>query len=243
MKPLKEMKLSRCFLSLLLIVLINACSYLPEEQLVSDVLGVYETRNYIEISPNYPDYSSTGFVFYPGGLVDPHAYIETLSRFAVSGIGHKVIIVKMPGNLAVFDSKQGAYMYEDFPFIDHWVIGGHSLGGAMACEAVKKYPDYFYGLVLMAAYPQENTDLSEWKGKVLSLVGDSDEIIDHDIITARSINFPVGTTYYTITGGNHSYFGKYGVQEGDSPGTISREKQIELTIKEIQKLYDDNGWD
>ena len=156
------------------IISIGACSYLPEEQDITDVLGVYETRDYIEITPNSGRYSDTGFVFYPGGLVDPHSYIEPLSRFAVSGVGHKIIIAKMPGNLALFDSKQAAYMYEDFPSVKNWVIGGHSLGGVMACDAVKKYPDYFLGLVLMAAYPKSKTDLSEWEGKVLSLVGDFD---------------------------------------------------------------------
>ncbi len=237
------MKIFRSFLLILSIILIQSCSYLPEEQIVTDVLGVYETRDYIEISPNFPDYSKTGFVFYPGGLVDPHSYIEPLSRFAVSGTGHKVIIVKMPGNLAIFDKNQGAYMYEDFPFINHWVIGGHSLGGVMACEAVKKYPDYFYGLVLMASYPKENTDLSEWEGKVLSLVGEDDLIIDQQLIEGRALNLPLSTNYYTIPGGNHSFFGKYGIQEGDGSGTISRTDQVKETIGKIQKLYDNNGWD
>lgn len=243
MKPLLEMKILRSLMLAISIIIIHSCSYLPEKQDVSDVLGVYETRTYIEISPNFPNYSKTGFVFYPGGLVDPHSYIEPLSRFAVSGKGHKVIIVKMPGNLAVFDKNQGAYMYEDFPFINNWVIGGHSLGGAMACETVKKYPDYFFGIVLMAAYPKESTNLSEWEGKVLSLVGDGDSIIDQGIIEARSINLPENTIYHTISGGNHSFFGKYGIQEGDGPGEISRERQVKETIDKIQKLYDNNGWD
>ncbi len=222
---------------------LQACSYLPEEQIVTDVLGVYETRNYIEITPNSGDFSKTGFVFYPGDLVDPHAYVEPLSRFAVSGIGHKVIIVKMPGNLAIFDSKQGAYMFEDFPNVNRWVIGGHSQGGTMACTAVEKYPDYFKGLVLMAAYPKEKTDLSEWLGMVLSIKGEFDAILERGIIEAREVFLPPNTTYFTISGGNHSYFGKYEIQEGDSEGAISREEQTKITVTKIQNLYDTNGWD
>src|SRR6056300_1693560 len=90
---------------IIVLILISSCSYLPEEQIVSDVLQVHETRDYIEITPNWGDHSKTGFVFYPGGLVDAHSYVESLSKFALSGIGHKVIIVKMPGNLAIFDKK------------------------------------------------------------------------------------------------------------------------------------------
>lgn len=237
MKRLTWILLAMCFF------VFQACSYLPEEQIVTDVVGVYESRDYIEISPNMEKFSKTGFVFYPGGLVDPHSYIETLSRFAVSGIGHKVIIVKMPGNLAVFDRIQGAYMFEDFPTIKQWVIGGHSLGGVMACTAVNKYPDYFVGLVLMAAYPQDNNDLSEWQGKVLSLAGEFDGILDDGIIQAKEIFLPANTTYFTISGGNHSNFGKYGLQKGDNPGSITREEQTKITVKEIQNLYDENDWD
>ncbi len=222
---------------------LQACSYLPEEQIITDVIGVYETRDYIEITPNSGDFSKTGFVFYPGDLVDPHAYVEPLSRFAVSGIGHKVIIAKMPGNLAILDSKQGAYMFEDFPAVSRWVIGGHSQGGVMACTAVKKYPEYFEGMVLMAAYPKENNDLSEWQGKVLSLIGEYDGILERGIIEAREIYLPSTTIYFTISGGNHSYFGKYGLQDGDSGGAISQSEQTKITVEEIQNLYDNNGWD
>lgn len=225
------------------IISISSCSYLPEEQIVSDVLGVYETRDYIEITPNSGKFSKTGFVFYPGGLVDPHSYVEPLSRFAVSGTGHKIIIAKMPGNLAIFDKIQGAYMFEDFPSVKRWVIGGHSLGGAMACEAVKKYPTYFEGLVLMAAYPREKTDLSDWGGKVLSLAGEFDLILERGIIESMSVNLPDSTRYHTISGGNHSFFGKYGLQEGDGAASITREAQTKEMVKEIQKLYDENDWE
>ena len=237
------MKIKRLAIYTLVFILLSSCSYLPDEQIISDVLGVYETRDYIHITPNSGDFSRTGFVFYPGGLVDPHAYLEPLSRFAVSGIGHKVVIVKMPGNLALFDKNQGAYLYEDFPDVSKWVIGGHSLGGVMACEAVNKYPDHFFGLVLMAAYPQEKTDLSEWEGKVLSIIGDSDMILEQGIVEARMPNLPDSTIYHTIVGGNHSYFGHYGLQEGDGQGTISRAEQTKQMVKEMQKLFDENGWD
>jgi hypothetical protein len=68
-------------------------------------------------------------------------------------------------------------------------------------------------------------------------------IIEQDKIEATAGNLPPSTTFHEITGGNHSYFGKYGIQEGDSEGSISREAQVKETVEQIQKLYDDNGWD
>lgn len=243
MKTLVFYKLLFFLLSLAGILALPNCSYLPEEQLVSDVLAVYETRNYIEITTNSGEFSKTGFVFYPGGLVDPHAYIEPLSRFAVSGIGHKVVIVKMPGNLAILDSKQGAYMFEDFPDVHRWVIGGHSLGGTAACSAVKKYPGYFEGLVLMAAYPSESTDLSDWTGAVLSIRGEFDHVLEPGIIEERASLLPDSTSYKIITGGNHALFGKYGAQKDDGQASVSFTDHTRETVKLIQELFNDHDWD
>jgi len=234
-----------------------SCSYLPEKQDIPGVVTIYEYRNYIEINPASNRYSKTGLVFYPGGLVDPHAYIEPLSDFAISGKGHKVVIVKMPGNLAVMNPTQGAWVYDDFPDVEQWVIGGHSLGGVMACATVNQYPDFFKGLVLMAAYPETSTNLNNWEGSVLSLRGQFDGLVDSLQIAShqgllptpfwiRSADeFPTGdspkTVYYTIPGGNHAQFGKYGPQEGDGTATISLVEQYETVSQMILKFFIING--
>jgi len=236
-----------------------SCSYLPDEQIPSSAVTVYEYRDYIEINPTSNQYSKTGLVFYPGGLVDPHAYIEPLSRFAIAGRAHKVVIVKMPGNLAILDKNQGAWIFTDFPDVKQWVIGGHSLGGVMACSVVKKYPDFFNGIVLMAAYPQSSCDLSAWSGSVLSLRGEFDGLVDSIQLASsasllpspRWINsleeYPGGssskTVYFTMAGGNHAQFGKYGTQKGDGTATITQEAQYELVASIIRKFFFENGWE
>ncbi|MCX6225372.1 MAG: alpha/beta fold hydrolase [Bacteroidia bacterium] len=241
----------------LMVCLIASCSYLPDEYALPSTVTIYEYRDYIEINPTSNQYSKTGLVFYPGGLVDPHAYIAPLSEFAIAGKAHKVVIVKMPGNLAVLDRKQGAWIYDDFPDVQQWVIGGHSLGGAMACSAVDKYPDYFKGLVLMAAYPKGSVNLSQWASPVLSLRGQYDGLVDSLTIAsgvgllpaARWISkiedYPKGeepkTVYFTIPGGNHSQFGNYGHQKGDGAATITREAQAELVSSVILKFFIENG--
>ncbi len=243
----------------LLVPLLASCSYLPDKQEISSGLTIYEYRDYIEINPTSNQYSKTGLLFYPGGLVDPHAYIKMLSKFAVTGKAHKVVIVKMPGNLAVLDGKKGAWVYNDFPDVQQWVIGGHSLGGVMACSVVNQYPDFFKGIVLLAAYPQSSGSLSNWKGSALSLRGQNDGLVD-SLTVASNIgllpppywikgidDFPKGkvskTVYYNIPGGNHSQFGNYGPQKGDGTATITAENQSAITALLIYKFFVENGWE
>lgn len=243
----------------ILVILLVSCSYLPDDQTLSSAVTIYEFRDYIEINPTSNQYSKTGLVFYPGGLVDPHAYVEPLSRFAIAGKAHKVIIVKMPGNLAVLDGNQAAWIYNDFPDVQQWVIGGHSLGGVMACSVVDKYPDFFKGLVLMAAYPRTSTNLNDWAGSVLSLHGQYDGLVDslkiasyqgllptpwwiHSISDYPDGKFPK-TVYFTIPGGNHSQFGNYGIQKGDGVATITHEAQAEIVSSLILKFFIENGWE
>ncbi len=250
---------TRSFLLLLLPLLIGSCSYLPEKQEPSSAVTIYDYREYIEINPTINNYSKTGLVFYPGGLVDPHSYIEPLSKFAISGKGHKIIIVKMPGNLAILDSNQGAWIFNDFPDVEQWVVAGHSLGGVMACSLVEKYPSFFVGMVLMAAYPQKSASLKDWPNPVLSLRGEHDLLVDSLKLASFKDYLPepfylktpddmpldrkARTDYYTIPGGNHSQFGNYGMQKGDGTATITKDQQAETVAFMILKFFISNSWE
>ncbi len=79
---------------------------------------------------------TTGFIFYPGGHVDARAYAPMLRQIAERG--DLVVLVPMPLNLAVFGVNRADQVIAAHPEIEHWVIGGHSLGGAMASA-------YLYG--------------------------------------------------------------------------------------------------
>ncbi len=252
------MKILRtCFLFSLLIF--ASCTTLPEEQFLHEVLHIEENRDYIIITPNREWPSMTGIVFYPGGLVDPHAYIEPLSKFAMSGLMHQVVIVKMPTNLAILDADKGKWMYDRFPYVRRWVVAGHSLGGVTACKLVHKYPDFFFGLTLLAAYPQKSSDISFWTQTVLSIRGENDSLVTAEEIAAKAEFLPSAlvinslddfpkdkgarTVYYTIPGGNHANFGHYGEQEGDGQATITREEQISEMVEIMQKWFDAYNWD
>lgn len=236
------MILDRLLLIPLFAILLGACTYLPEtDQDIPDVL-LRETRDYIELLPVRSGCSNTGFIFYPGGLVDPHAYIEMASHFVLSGSGHHVIIAKMPANLAVLESKAALKITEEFPD-ERWVIGGHSLGGAMACSMLGKEAELFEGLILMAAYSSGAVDLSNWEGAVLSMTASRDGVLDWEKYEEGKINLPPATVFFEIDGGNHAGFGSYGQQNGDGEAEISLEVQHMQIVEQIQNFYLENGFE
>ena len=100
----------------------------------------------------------TGFIFYPGGEVDPVGYTEPLLRIAAAG--YLVVNVPMPLDLAVLAPDRADAVVAAFPEIRTWVIGGHSLGGAMAGHYVRKHPGQMAGLLLWDAYVDTADDLS-----------------------------------------------------------------------------------
>lgn len=77
-----------------------------------------------------PDEATKGFIFYPGGKVEYTAYIPLMEVLASEGI--LCVLVEMPFNLAVLDMNAADGIPEQYPQIEQWYIGGHSLGGAMA---------------------------------------------------------------------------------------------------------------
>ena len=172
---------------------------------------------------------TTGLIFYPGGRVDPRAYAPP--AHALASEGFLVIIVPMPLNLAVLDSSRATSVIQNFPDIQSWVIGGHSLGGSMAASFAYNHPDQIKGLVLWASYPASNNDLSGSAIKVTSIYASLDGLATPDKINASHQLLPPDTTWVQIIGGNHAQFGWYGEQNGDLPATINRQTQQEEIIQ------------
>jgi dienelactone hydrolase len=227
----------------LLFTVLTSCSYLPEPPAEPEGVRIQEKRDYLLIEPlASAGVGATGLIIYPGGLVDPHAYISLGSAFALSGEGHKVFVVKMPANLAVLDMKAARSILKKQDEAD-WVIAGHSLGGAMACSMVEKEKELFSGLILMAAYPAGSVDLSTWNKPVLSISASEDLVVDRGKYEDGRSRLPPGTLYETIEGGNHAGFGQYGEQKGDGEATISRTEQQRRIVELMQGFYLEHGLD
>jgi dienelactone hydrolase len=176
-----------------------------------------------------PQKYETGLIFYPGGRVDPKSYSIFAEKLAEEDI--LVIIAKMPFNLAIFNSNKADKIIQDYPEVKNWYISGHSLGGAMAAKYVYENPDKIKNLILYAAYPAENNDLSNSNINVLSIYAENDGLANQEKIKNNKQYLPDSTKYVEIIGGNHAQFGYYGEQEGDNPSQISREEQTKIIIQ------------
>ena len=173
----------------------------------------------------------TGFVFYPGGLVDAAAYAPLMQRLRDGGV--LAVITPMPLDLAVFGIDRAADVIAAFPRVESWVIGGHSLGGAMASEFVRRDPEGVDGLVLLASYPAAATDLSGLPIRAVSTYGTENGVTPPEEFEASLARLPAGTELVVIDGGNHAQFGHYGPQAGDGNARIDREEQQRQTAETV----------
>lgn len=165
--------------------------------------------------------SQTGFIFYPGGKVEYTAYAPLLQKVAQGGIF--CVIPEMPFNLAVLDSKAAEKVMDQFPGIETWYIGGHSLGGAMAADYAAKNPTKFAGVILLAAY--SISDISESGLQVLLMYGSEDRVLNMERYKEGLSYLPDDYTEFIIDGGNHAQFGDYGLQDGDGTAAIAPMEQ------------------
>ena len=173
--------------------------------------------------------SHKGFIFYPGAFVDPRAYAPAARLIAARG--YLTIIVGMPFHLAIFGYARADTIIKNFQSIKTWVIGGHSLGGRMACKFASCHQDQVRGLVLWASRPSEQYMLNENNNlKVISIYGTNDGLVTSAITEESRKHLPKSTIWVKIVGGNHSQFGWYGngIQRFDKPASITHAAQQEI---------------
>lgn len=195
-----------------------------------DGVTVTETKNeQVVFAPENPQ---AGLIFYPGGKVQYEAYAPLVQKLAESGI--LCVLVHMPANLAVLDMNAADGIREQFPEVEEWYIGGHSLGGSMAASYISDHVTEYEGLVLLAAYSTEN--LGDSGLKVVSVYGSEDGVMNMEKYAENRENLPDDFSETVIAGGNHAYFGAYGLQEGDGTASITSEEQIEAAAEAILGL-------
>ena len=177
---------------------------------------------------------TTAFVFYPGGRVDARAYAAPLREIAEHG--YLVILLPVRLNVAMLDLNAADRAMAASSYVQHWVIGGHSLGGVAAAFYASANP--VDGLVLWASYPGSDS-LKESGLKVLSIYGTQD-ISSVDVFESSRALLPVDAEFVSIQGANHSQFGDYGFQAGDKPAKITRLDQqaqvVEATSRFLKEI-------
>ena len=175
-----------------------------------------------------------GLIFYPGGNVEHTAYTPLMEALASEGI--LCVLVEMPFRLAVLDMNAAEGIPEAFPEVEHWYMGGHSLGGSMAASYLSSHAEDFAGLILLGAY--STADLSGTELSVLSVYGSEDGVMNREKYAEYRPNLPEGFTETVIEGGNHAFFGAYGEQEGDGTATVTPAEQLRQTVEAILTLLE-----
>lgn len=178
--------------------------------------------------------AETGFIIYPGGLIDYRSYAPTARAIAQQGVA--VFLVPMPLDLAVLATNRASRIIAKYRGIDTWIIGGHSHGGVMACRYAREHTAVVDGVVLWAAYPSDMFRLDSTDLQVLSIYGTNDGLTTLDEIEQSEEHLPADAEFVEIEGGNHTYFGWYGegdeLQTDDNPADISRQEQQDIIVQQ-----------
>lgn len=173
----------------------------------------------------------TALVYYQGANVAPESFAYAGRKIAEAGI--QVFLVKMPFSLAILDIG-AAYPYpENYPAIDHWALGGFSLGGSSAAFALANQESRYETLVLYASYTNERHSLRDKALKVLSISGSNDGLATMGDIEKGKTLLPPDSRYLVIPGGNHTQFALYGngkLQKGDNMASIPVMEQQQIII-------------
>ena len=167
----------------------------------------------------------TGFILYPGAAVDPRSYAPAAQ--AIAREGYLVAIVPMPSMLAFNGVSRADDVIAAHPSIQHWFLGGHSMGGVTSVRyAFENSADLpIDGLILWATFPNEADDISGSGLPVASIYGDQDLLSTVEEIEVTKGTLPADTRFVLVPGGNHAQFGYYGLQDGDGDALIDREAQ------------------
>lgn len=190
------------------------------------LVSVSHEKGFVSFSPA-GESPKVGFIFYPGGRVDHRAYAPLVREIAAQGYLAALLDVRL--NLAFFDINAADVVSSAYPEVEHWAVGGHSLGGVAAAVYASSRTEQLDGVVLWSSYPSD--DSLETSGvKVVSIYGTADGLTTMDEIEASMELLPTDTKFVPIAGGNHAQFGAYGFQDGDNPASIAAEEQWRLVV-------------
>ena len=156
-------------------------SYSPDQVVLSAAydnknVKIEEKTSYFEITPTFVKQDAKAIIFYPGGLVRPQSYIAKMVKISEMS-QTKVFLIKSPFNLAIFDIGVAGRII-DQNALDKPIVAGHSLGGISACRFLKDNPGKVSGIYLYGSYCDKS--ITDFKGSVLSVMGQNDQIINKD---------------------------------------------------------------
>ncbi|WP_369809946.1 alpha/beta hydrolase [Gracilibacillus caseinilyticus] len=213
-------------------------TYSPSETLdeLVDTASLQYDGDWLVFEPISQE-ASKGIIIYPGAKVEPEAYSyygETLSNK-----GYFVAIPKVRLNFPILETNKATDVVEQYPAIDDWFIGGHSLGGVAAAKFADENPDIITGIFFLGSYPANSTDFSDTSVPMLSIYAENDGLTTLEQINETRDLLSKETKMVEIEGGNHAQFGIYGPQKGDEQASITVSKQQDIISEVLLNWLDD----
>ena len=194
-------------------------------------LAVVDGPEMLELRP--ANASRTGLVFICGSGVAARAYVPLLRPVAEAG--YPVFVIKLPWRFAPLQThKSSAVRRATIAIASHeevsrWVVGGHSLGAALATRMVAGDPGAVDALVLIGTTHPKEMNLSSLTMEVTKVYASNDGVAPPERVLGNRHLLPGHAKFVEIRGGNHSQFGHYGHQLFDGDATITREAQQSMT--------------
>ena len=209
--------------------------------LVSDAqVEVVRADHHWRFAPVGAAPTKVGLLFFPGAMVDPAAYAP-LAR-SIARAGYPVVLIELPrrGVLGGADGAEalGRAAMRRWSDISAWVVAGHSRGAVVAATLVHQGGPGLAGLVLMGTTHPRDFSLAETRIPVTKIQATKDGIAPVAASEENRRLLPASVRWVAIDGGNHSQFGYYGFQPGDRFAAVTREKQQEVTAREILSMLE-----
>jgi hypothetical protein len=182
--------------------------------------------------------SKVGVIYYPGGLVHPHAYARFAKALSFT-TQYSVFVTSPWFHLAITQIHLADQVMRQHPDIETWFIGGHSLGGTAAAFYTFEQLDVISGLFLLASYTTPEADFSYSNLPVISIVGSEDLVLNDSTYVTNQRYLPTNHEEVRIEGGNHSQFADYGQQRGDGVATIEGLQQETIVVHALNDWFAD----
>jgi pimeloyl-ACP methyl ester carboxylesterase len=206
------------------------------------------------------DTAKLGVVFYGGALVDPRGY-SPVAKMVSERYGMAVVIQifedDIPLKFGSCNTGRLDLASKEFPYIEKWVLVGHSLGGTAAMTDVwtlMNDTNRIAGLVLLASYIRDDIgcgeiDFSSTSMPMASVNASLDGVINATNFLAGQPLLPINDTFHMeILGGNHGHFGSYNDSERttllgqmDGNATIPEKVQQDLAVGAIANVAARSG--
>lgn len=217
-------------LTLILGIILHRVTYDAQEVVVPPIAQQTSYGWYLQDDSSIK--RNRDILMFQGGLVDEIAYLPLAQSLAQ--VGYEVHVLDGWLNIPFF-SRGKALDLAKTGSLNAPLLIGHSLGGVVAAGLFDQLSQVD-GLVPLASYPSKNTDLSDDARQVISISASGDQVLNRKAWTRAKDRLPSQVVYLEIQGGNHSQFGQYGLQKGDSIATISANDQI-LQVVDLVKQY------